>query len=424
MKRLNKTVASALASASAAIGRTATVIASEVVALPEGIEAKAHVCASCQTTASYNTPQPYCVTCGSDDLQVVDDALPAEEFSDEDEVVSAGCPSCGTHNLMSKASVASLAHQMHCVTCGTEITFQDPDENATTFDPTDSMDLNDDAGTASADDGDDEGEADNAANGPADGAGDFDEVSGDDTELDLVEQAEGDLEVFAGNGKVFASIGDIPVSVLDEENAGDNAEVMFSTAFMSAVKAAVKTQGVQALATFGFQPIRVKLNLAKLIDKQVTAGVQAETAKMEQAKADLRADYAHALQIAGVGLNKGFFANRSNPLKAALFDVLTQAGVRNAAPLIDTAFASVGEAFTAELLDTTEEVLDKSPELRDELAATLRTTNYQKAEAVESDDDEEADEVDEIVARASGAGLKRSATASLKPTDDGTLFGR
>lgn len=416
MKRLTKAVASAFASARQATGHVPAVIASAEVELPKG-ETATYTCPQCKTTAGYNSnlPSPHCVTCGHDDLEAVND-VEVEQFDKEDDLVAANCLTCGTHNIMSKATCASLENVMHCAACGTELDFQAPDEASTTFDPTDSVDL------ANADE-DADGDWEEPQDEGTTAAGDAPDADVDselpEDELDLVDQAEGSnlegLEVYAGNNKVFAAIDDLPIAVLDEADAGDNADCMQTAGFMQAVKASVKTNGLKALATLGFKPITVKVNIAKIVERQVTARVTNESAKLVEERAAMRADFAHALQIAGVGLNKGFFADRSHPLKAAVFSVLTNAGVKQAASLVDQAFASVGEDFVEELLDTAESLLEKSPEVRDEIAATLKTTNYQKA-TVEEDDEDEDEAPTSVEARALGHGLRVTAAARTQDT--------
>jgi hypothetical protein len=119
----------------------------------------------------------------------------------------------------------------------------------------------------------------------------------------------------------------------------------------------------------------------------------------------LGSDFEQCLGIASVGLNKDFFKGKSNALKVGLYNELSNAGVHKPAALVQRVFAQYSQAFVATLVETAQELMGKSVEVRNQLAETLGSINTL---AMNDEDDEENldDDGIEVTARLNGAALR------------------
>jgi hypothetical protein len=421
--------ASAVNSVSHKIGSLISVIASVDLVMPKKQELAAFGCDHCGTVfAGINSIAPFCVTCGSDQTNLVPDAeFEPEELNESQELSGIMCAGCDSHNIMSDAVAAKLAGKMHCVTCGESLEFDQPTDGDTEDDLPESNPVGDAANdveivSSGADNGDDdmdfgpEGEveldgADAAQATQAAGAEDLHPpVSAEDPNTMTIpaidpgaetvdvsmsdampEDVGDDFDVTTDGETMVATVNSIPVALLKREQAaaGQYADMFGKQSFLRAVKAAVENGGRKAaLASFGFEPIIAKFPLKSLVDAEVAKAMTAERNKVVASVQNLRADYDQSLHIAAAGLQKGFFAGRDNALKMGFFDHLQTAGVRNPAKLIDTVFKAHGNAFIATMLSLAEEVMAKPVEIRNELASAVDAMNYMAVEAAVEDDDE------------------------------------
>lgn len=413
------------------------------------VEMAAFNCKTCKVPFRANAgTMPFCVTCGSDD--VISEEIPADdefELPEGDEDLAAiQCASCGMHNLITNKLVSAFAGNMNCVTCGEDIEFMagDGSDVIETDDIVGDAEGEDDllavediveeteddsAGTDLVDDTEEEAEFEGDVDGDGDiDAEDFEEVEeteGFETDSAGNESATVKLLTVAGKGdltfelagsKLTAYIGKTPVATLSKEVAGENAGVMHSTSFAQAVKHTAKQLGVdRALAHYGFKPIYVKLPVKKFVDDKAEAKIKAERAKLESQSKSMRAELMQGLQIAAAGLNKRFWKNKDNAIKASLFDELSALNVRNPAKMIDKVFAAKSDEYHTALFELATEILAKPVEVRNQIAEAIGIANYQAAEI----DDVEVDELDEnsdvsVEETLESAGVRRTVTASNK----------
>lgn len=78
--------------------------------------------------------------------------------------------------------------------------------------------------------------------------------------------------------------------------------------------------------------------------------------------ASLRKDYTDALVVAAEAMNKGLYADKPNPLKAAFAKVLASYGISNPALAVEAAFKDGGQAYFEEVLDNASEYLEMPKE--------------------------------------------------------------
>ncbi len=409
--------ASAVNSVSSRMGSLLSVLATAGFELPVNQTLAAFGCTHCGTSFSaIADSQPFCVTCGSDEVSLDQDTeLPPEALTDDQELSGVICVHCNHNNIFSDVVAAKLGGKLHCITCGEAMEFTPPavgDElpevdalaETSETDPDGSMDLPTleegmKAGDAPAEDlappVDAHGEDTLAAG--ADEADDADAIDlslaevmpeGEPEDFDLAVSTDDDEAACV----MVASVKGVPVATLAYADAGQFQEQFGRMSLVRAVKSAVAQVGRdKALANFGFKPIMVKFPVKAQVDKLVTAALQDRSKAVQVAAAELGNDYKQALAIAAAGLHKSFFKGRDNPLKAHLYDELVAAGVRSPAKVVDRVFMNHGAAFLSTLLELAEEVRAKPLDVRNELATTVDSANYLLAEV----EDEDGPEVEE-----------------------------
>ncbi len=86
----------------------------------------AYACKACDTTFSSNPEtEPFCVNCGSTQVEQEPDAEVPDIPQTDENLVAVFCSTqgCGTYNIAQKQTVSALDGIMHCVTCGTVLAY-------------------------------------------------------------------------------------------------------------------------------------------------------------------------------------------------------------------------------------------------------------------------------------------------------------
>ena len=183
----------------------------------------------------------------------------------------------------------------------------------------------------------------------------------------------------------YAIVNDVPVAAATVHSVGaQKAEIFASESFRKATETLMAQVGVVAgLQDMGFQSMKIHMPVKQL----VASNVAKETAKirqeMEAQVQNMRDDLKAAMSTASVGINKGFFAKLTNPIKAELYDLLSNAGVRNAETLIDDAFSAKGDDYHRALLTQAFDLLSKPVDARNEISSAVASANYQRANSVD-----------------------------------------
>lgn len=169
-------------------------------------------CGSKQHVVASVTPEPYCVTCGSDRVIESNSKVPeTAAFVSDSELASVTCGTCSTENVLPVKAVKASAGCLHCVTCGAGLEIASDE----------------------AVEGDDKEEADfapNPAATPTGGGSAADIGSEDDFPSEGVETSEADDE---DDGESFTEESDASdgLDEIEMENASDEVAVdapMFS----------------------------------------------------------------------------------------------------------------------------------------------------------------------------------------------------
>lgn len=207
-----------------------------------------------------------------------------------------------------------------------------------------------------------------------------------------------------------------PVAIATKATAGKNADIFDDAAFGQAVIAGARQNGVkQILTELGFQPLTQTVAVNTKLAARVEAAVATASQQMEDKQKQYHERFMAALSTAAIGINRGFFANISNPVKAGLQSSLSSAGVRNPDVLIDNVFKAQADAYHKALFDKALEILAHSDEAQEEIAKAVLGSNYMTTTASTEDQMTQIGNMGwprKVVAEDSGTGSSQVATAS------------
>jgi hypothetical protein len=181
-----------------------------------------------------------------------------------------------------------------------------------------------------------------------------------------------------GKDAWLASISGVTVAYACRDTVGQNADLFDKQAFANAVISQSKSGVKEALTEMGFKPIVISASVNRKIEQEVDAKVADIKATVEAEAKQYQERFLAALSTAAIGINRGFFANAVNPLKAQLWKSLNTVGVSDAEVLIDNVFSTSSDLYHKALFDKAVEILSKSSDVQEELAKTVLGTNYQK----------------------------------------------
>lgn len=168
--------------------------------------------------------------------------------------------------------------------------------------------------------------------------------------------------------KLIAMKGHHSIATLTKERAGKNADVMFSDSFPTAVLSHANQVGMRkALATFGFAPIRTKVQSNVTVQRQVAA-VKAQAADQVTA---FNKTYADALALAAAGLARGMFKGVANPLKVAMEQEFQAAGIRRPGRVAAQILTEQGMSYAHTLSVQAQRIAAMSEGQRKQLAEVL-----------------------------------------------------
>jgi len=392
-------------------------------------------CVSCTTEFASTKSEgfaPFCVNCGSEDVKAHD--VKVQAVAEDNALSGIQCPTkaCASLNIVSDETATTLKGEVCCASCGTHINYEIAEQDASKeFDEADKFqkekmagdkaenkesaeDVTDTEEVEDKDDKDEETSDSDDDFGGDDIGNDDEEMMDEDEDVDescmemsmlkiALASKQRSVDIVNVGAAVYAMVNGSTVASLNFEKAGDNKSVFYTKAFLDSIAAKVNNIGLEkALANFGFQEIKVAFPLAKTIEENATVKAEAAVKSYKERLATLSADMTQCLSIAATGLNKGFYRNEGNPLKAAFYAELEAAGVRSPAKIIDKIFAAAGDDWNKAMITKAMDLLSKTVEVRNELAEAITGSAYQLADAEEADGEGgESGEAGEILENAS-----------------------
>lgn len=195
-----------------------------------------------------------------------------------------------------------------------------------------------------------------------------------------------------------------------------------SEEFASVVASVCATKGLRrGLSELGFQMATVNLGASHVVKAQVEARARETTKKLEASLKDQSKSLEACLALAAVGINKGFWKDVQNPLRAAVEASLLHAGVQNPKTVASRLFAASGVDYAKAMVTVAQRLAAMPEATRNTLAEALDFTNDQveededfvEGEAEDFDDDDVSDfqdiEAATIEAALSKPGRKQTA---------------
>jgi hypothetical protein len=174
-------------------------------------------------------------------------------------------------------------------------------------------------------------------------------------------------------------------------------DVYLTPQFQDVVVANLGAKGLRkGLVQSGFVLAKVKISASKATAKAVQAKVEAGMTKKVELMAKQQKAMEQSLAIAAVGINRRFFKDVNNELKANLEAELVQAGVRGGQNIVRAMFAQYGVSYAKSILTLANKISAMPEEMRNQYAEALDMTEDEDFSAeIEDDDEDEFDEEDE-----------------------------
>lgn len=236
-----------------------------------------------------------------------------------------------------------------------------------------------------------------------------DDLADDETEADVMdivdvddmpeEVEEDDISVAALQASLLVLKGDRVIASMNKQQATEEGveDEFLSDEFADVVASVCATKGLRrGLSEMGFKMAKVNLGASRVVARQVAARTKQATAKVQASVKKQAKSMTECLALAAVGINKGFWKDVPNPLKASVEASLLHAGVQNPKAVASRLFAAGGVEY-AKAMVTVAQRLSVMPEAtRNTLAEALDFTNDQiedddediEGEAIDVDDDD------------------------------------
>jgi len=186
-------------------------------------------------------------------------------------------------------------------------------------------------------------------------------------------------------------------------------DIYLSDQFQDVLAHAIDTKGLRkGLIQQGLTLAKVKMTASQANAKVIKAKVEAGIASRMDAVAKQNKALDQSLAIAAVGINKRYFKDADNSLKASLVEELKRAGVKGASQLVASCFAEHGVAYARSILSLANRIAAMPEEVRNNHADSLDMTSDEDFEEdagdeVESSVDEEEDEFNPVAATVTAA---------------------
>lgn len=175
------------------------------------------------------------------------------------------------------------------------------------------------------------------------------------------------------------------------------ADLYLTEQFQDVVTASVEAKGIRkGLVQSGFVLAKVKLSAAKatakIVEAKVAARVEAKVASLARQNDALD----QSMAIAAVGINRHFFKDSENALRASLESEFNRLGVRGSGTVIRAAFAEHGVAYARSIITLAQKLSAMPDEVRNQYASALDLTSDEDFEDAgeEVEADFEGDEED------------------------------
>jgi hypothetical protein len=151
-----------------------------------------------------------------------------------------------------------------------------------------------------------------------------------------------------------------------------HSDVYLGEQFQEVTTVEMSKHGLRAgLKKMGFVLASVNLGRAEVLNKRVEAKANKLTAAVRSQVVAENKALEQCMAIAAVGVNKGYFKDTRNELRAALEAELEAAGVRGAKRLVANVFATKGIDYSKSIITVAKKLSALSEDVRNQHAAAL-----------------------------------------------------
>lgn len=190
---------------------------------------------------------------------------------------------------------------------------------------------------------------------------------------------DGDDVVFANTGtRLIALKGTRAIAHLSKKlavKAGFD-DVYLSDNFQDAVGVEMAKVGLRkGLVAMGFALAKVNVAKSEVLNKRVEAKVKTVTAAVRRSSQASTAKLEQCMAIAAVGINRKYFKDTENQLRAALESEMQAAGMRGASKMIQRVFAEHGVSYAKSMVTLANKLSEMTQAGRDAIAEALDMTD-------------------------------------------------
>jgi hypothetical protein len=167
-----------------------------------------------------------------------------------------------------------------------------------------------------------------------------------------------------------------------------HSDVYLGDEFQDACYAEFTKFGLRAgLKKMGFAFAKINVARSDVVNKRVEARTKQVTAALRRTRSSENESLGQCLAIAAVGINRQYFKDTRNELRAALEVELESAGVRQAPRLVRRVFASHGVDYAKAILTLANKLVSMPEETRNAFASALDMTSEGEIDDAQEDAD-------------------------------------
>ncbi len=212
-------------------------------------------------------------------------------------------------------------------------------------------------------------------------AGDDEDAIDDGSEniVDAVEvDDDGDLEVIPVGDELIAIASNVVVARMNRKQAtkAGVSDIYKGASFASVVESSVQNKGLRrGLVESGFAMVKAKVKAGVVSKNQLRASVEQALAASNAKVIASQKSFEQAAAIAAVGINRKFFKDTENTLRASLEQELTRAGFQGAKTLVRSCFAKHGIDYAKDILVLAKKLAAQPQDVRDNYVTALDMTS-------------------------------------------------
>lgn len=212
-------------------------------------------------------------------------------------------------------------------------------------------------------------------------AGDDEDAVDDGAEniVDAVEvDDDGDLEVIPVGDELIAIASNVVVARMNRKQAtkAGVSDIYKGASFASVVESSVQNKGLRrGLVESGFAMVKAKVKAGVVSKNQLRASVEQALAASNAKVIASQKSFEQAAAIAAVGINRKFFKDTENTLRASLEQELTRAGFQGAKTLVRSCFAKHGIDYAKDILVLAKKLAAQPQDVRDNYVTALDMTS-------------------------------------------------